>query len=297
MFGYIRPVQSELLVREYELYRAVYCGLCRYGGKHISHFTRFFLNYDFVSLALLRIAVTNETVTISKERCPYRFRKRSTMLAEDSYRLTCAAFAILLYYKTVDDINDSRGFKRIFKKMVLPFFSHIKNRVKGYDDLDKFIQARLLQLGTIEKEIGGVTSLDKVAHCFAGITEYIACYGMSEEKAQIAAQCGYHIGRYIYILDALDDIIEDNEKSTYNPLINKYGSVAEALAHTEEIKTTITDSMNAFSSVYGLNLIGDNPDRIKDYDNIIFNICDLGGKAALNRVLFSLAGYKGDIRR
>lgn len=54
MFGYIRPVESELLVKEYEFYRAVYCSLCKTGGRRVSRFSRFFLNYDFVFLALVR---------------------------------------------------------------------------------------------------------------------------------------------------------------------------------------------------------------------------------------------------
>ena len=60
MFGYIRPMKSELLVKDSELYSAVYCGLCRYGGRHISHLTRWMLNYDFVLLALLRISLSGE---------------------------------------------------------------------------------------------------------------------------------------------------------------------------------------------------------------------------------------------
>ena len=34
MFGYIRPLVGEMKVRENEMFRAVYCGLCRSMGKH-----------------------------------------------------------------------------------------------------------------------------------------------------------------------------------------------------------------------------------------------------------------------
>ncbi|HAN20816.1 MAG: hypothetical protein A2Y15_04115 [Clostridiales bacterium GWF2_36_10] len=287
MFGYIRPVQSELLVREYDLYRAVYCGLCRYGGKHLSHFTRFFLNYDFVTLALLRLSLSDERAHIGLERCPYHIKKRRTLCANGSYEFTCSAFAILLYYKVLDDINDSKGFKKLIKRMTKPFFKHLKKNAVGYAELEKYIKGQLDKLSLLEKDnkTNKDLSIDKVANCFAAITEYIASYGLEGEKKLIAAQCGYHIGRYIYIIDALDDLFEDNEKGNYNPLLNKYGSISEVMRQIEEIKTTITDSMNAFSSVYGLITIGENPDRVNDYDNIIFNICELGGKAALNKVL------------
>ncbi|MBR5746551.1 MAG: hypothetical protein IKX92_04750, partial [Clostridia bacterium] len=71
MFGYIRPRKGELLVKDSEYYSAVYCGLCRHGGKHISHLTRWLLNYDFVLLALLRIALTGEKSSVCREYCPY----------------------------------------------------------------------------------------------------------------------------------------------------------------------------------------------------------------------------------
>ena len=288
MFGYIRPVQSELLVREHELYRAVYCGLCRYGGQHISHFTRFLLNYDFVALALLRMSVVQEEAKISLKRCPYHFKKRRTLCADGSYELTSAAFAFLLYYKALDDINDSKGIKKFFKRLALPFFSHIKNRVKGYEVLESVIEKQINKLAELEKTDtpDEQFSLDRVADCFAVIVESIASYGLKDKEKVIASQCGYHIGRYIYIIDALDDIKKDSESGNYNPLLIKYGDISGVIDNIEEIKTTITDSLNAFSSVYGLNVIGE--ERDKSYDNIIFNICELGGRAALNKVLGSL---------
>ncbi len=301
MFGYIRPVQGELLVKEYELYRAAYCGICRYGGRNISHFTRFFLNYDFVALAILRIAVTGEKASVCRKRCPYRFKKRNTLEAEEAYGLTCAAFAVLLYYKVLDDIKDSnkKGIKRFLKRLTLPFFARIKKQVKDYDDLEQHIRTQLDRLNILENQSSS-GSLDETADCFASVTQYIAAYGLEGQRAVIASQCGYHIGRYVYILDALDDIDEDNKTGNFNPLIKKYGSVEEVIRNADEIETTITDSINAFSSVFGLVTVNEESSRVNDYDNIIYNICELGGRAALNRVLLSLTNSqrtKGDITK
>lgn len=284
MFGYIRPVQGELLVREYELYRAVYCGLCRYGGKHISHFTRFFLNYDFVALALLRLALTDEKPAVEKKYCPYHCRKKNTLCADGAYDLTCSAFAILLYYKALDDIKDSKGIKRFVKRLALPFFKWIKNKVKGYEALENSIKDGLFRLDRLER--AKEARLDAVADCFARITGDIASYGLEGNKKLIAFQCGYHIGRYIYLIDAYDDLFDDEKSGSYNPFLIKYGTSEEVLKHAGEIRTTITDSLNAFSSVYGLHTVeeGENSSKITAYDNILFNISELGGRAALDKV-------------
>lgn len=53
MFGYIKPVRSELKVREAEEYRAVYCGLCNELGKSFGLFAKMTLSYDFAFMAML----------------------------------------------------------------------------------------------------------------------------------------------------------------------------------------------------------------------------------------------------
>ena len=57
MFGYVKPRACELLVKEYELYKSAYCGLCIEGGREVSRLTRFLLNDDFVFLCLRHSAV------------------------------------------------------------------------------------------------------------------------------------------------------------------------------------------------------------------------------------------------
>ena len=64
MYGYIRPVERELRLRESEYYRALYCGICRAQGRQCGNISRLSLSYDSVILALLRIAVTGEHIKI-----------------------------------------------------------------------------------------------------------------------------------------------------------------------------------------------------------------------------------------
>ena len=53
MFGYVRPVRTELRVWEWERYREAYCGLCDAMGRRHGFLARMFLNYDFTFLAML----------------------------------------------------------------------------------------------------------------------------------------------------------------------------------------------------------------------------------------------------
>ncbi len=278
MFGYIRPVKGELYVKDSEFYSAVYCGLCRYGGKNISHLTRWLLNYDFVLLALLRMSLTDEAVCVQKKRCPYKLRKTSCASADASYGFVCSAFGHLTYAKLLDDIKDERGFKRFLKRLAKPIFSHISKKSDKYEGLKETVFNGISATDICEGE--KCASIDRAADGFATMMKEIAAYGLKDTKKEIAEACGYHIGRFIYIADAYDDMEDDEKSGNYNPLLLKYGSAAEANAHADEIKETLFDSLNAFSNYYAL--AAHTPQN--GIDRIIFNITELGGRRAVLRI-------------
>ncbi len=278
MFGYIRPVKDELYVKDSEFYSAVYCGLCRYGGKNISHLTRWLLNYDFVLLALLRMSLTDEKVCVEKKRCPYKLRKCKSACADESYAFVCSAFGLLTYGKLLDDINDEKGFKRFCKRIVKPIFKHIGKKSDNFEGLKEIVEQGLA--ATTDAEAQKVDSVDRAADGFATMMKRIASYGLEGEKKLIAENCGYHIGRYIYIADAFDDLESDAKSGNYNPLLLRYGSVEATLTDRKVIQETLFDSLNAFSNYYAL--AAKNP--VNNIDRLIFNITELGGRAAVKRI-------------
>lgn len=279
MFGYIRPVKSALLVKDSELYSAVYCGMCRYGGKNISHLTRWLLNYDFVLLALLRMAVYEDELCIQNKRCPYKLRKKSCVCNDKSYEFVCSAFGLLTYAKLEDDIKDEKGFKRFYKKTTKPIFTHIARKSDKFDGLKEIIDEGMEYTEMIEKE--KCSSIDKAADGFATMMKRIAAYQIEDKKKPIIESCGYHIGRFIYIADALDDVEEDVKSGNYNPLLLKYGSLDNVKAHENEIKETLYDSLNAFSNHYAL-IAHTNAGEI---DRLIYNIVELGGRSTVARII------------
>ena len=69
MFGYIRPLQGELKIREFEQFRSCYCSLCRELKDRYGITARFILNYDFVFLTML-LWEENEEYSCAKDKCP-----------------------------------------------------------------------------------------------------------------------------------------------------------------------------------------------------------------------------------
>ncbi len=279
MFGYVRPVKSELYVKDSEFYSSIYCGLCRYGGKNISHLTRWLLNYDFVLLALLRMSLTDEKVCIEKKRCPYKLKKKNCACADESYSFVCSAFGLLTYEKLLDDIKDEKGFKRFIKRISKPIFKHIGKKSDNFHGLKDIIKKGLSQLEEAERDL--CASPDRAADGFASMMKDVAAYGLEGDKKIVAENCGYHIGRFVYLIDAFDDMESDSKSGNYNPFLLKYGNLENAEANKESIIETLYDSLNAFSNYYALAV----HEPMNSIDRLIFNITELGGRNAVGRII------------
>ena len=104
MFGYVRPYKSELLVREYEQYKSVYCELCRELGKSYGWTARFTLSYDCTFYALLSLAVTEAKVTLHQGRCTVNPMKKCSFIESggEDYKKAAALSVLLTYHKLRD---------------------------------------------------------------------------------------------------------------------------------------------------------------------------------------------------
>lgn len=239
MFGYIRTDTPEMRIRENEYYRAVYCGLCRAQGKCTGQCSRMTLSYDIAFLALLRLSVSGEIPEIKHGRCiAHPFRKRAYLARCESLDYCANAAAILAYGKIADDISDERGGKKFKAKLLSPIAKSMRKKaLKKYSELDERVTVGLRELSEIEEQRLG--SVDIPADKFGDILADVLSYGVEEKNAKILKNIGKHIGRWIYIVDAVDDIDDDYKKGRFNPFICLYG---EGMLDDEKRKS-ISDSL------------------------------------------------------
>ena len=155
MFGYIRPKNAELKVRESEYYRAVYCGLC-HAMRHVTGaFSRVTLSYDFVFLAIVRMGLIGEVPAFEQKRCfVHPTRKRPTACENETLRYCAGAAALLSYGKCRDDLHDETGLRRLGAWLLLPFLAHARRRalkkIAGLSVLEEQIAACLAEIAAIE---------------------------------------------------------------------------------------------------------------------------------------------------
>ncbi len=222
MFGYVKIYKPECKFREYEYYRGVYCGVCRALGKCGGACARLTLSYDAAFLALVRMALEGEKPRFAKKRCfAHPFRRHTEALPTHAAELSARASLILTYYKNKDDRNDEKGRKRLRAKLLAPSLGRMSRRAsKGYAVLEERIRERLEALWAFEAS--PTPSLDRPAVLFGETLAEVLAFGLEGEKQTVARAVGRAVGKWVYLMDALDDRVEDLRLGRYNPVVLVY---------------------------------------------------------------------------
>ena len=229
MFGYVTINKPELKIKEYEAYKGVYCTLCKEMGKEYGVLSRFLLSYDGAFYVIYKLGLSQDKINVSNSRCSFNPCKKCMKITCESnvYKLACAITVILAYFKLVDNLHDSKIFKKLILYILYPYFSLIcKKAKKKYPDIYEIVSKGMNEQFEMEKDEN--ISLDKSAHPTAKILGELFSYGETEENKELTKQFGYQLGRVVYFLDAFDDYKNDIRTNSFNPFINleKYIDVA-----------------------------------------------------------------------
>jgi len=283
MFGYVKVNNAELKVKENELYRATYCGLCRSMGKCTGQCSRMTLNYDFVFLALVRIVLEGreEQIEFERKRCfVHPFTKRGVMKRNPVLDYSAFAAALLNYHKLVDDLADEKGKKKLVAALAKPFVKHSAKKAKkrGLEPLDRKIADGLARLAEFEKK--KEPSVDLPAELFGAILGDIMSYGLEGSRARIAYSLGEAVGAWIYIADALDDMEEDAAKGRYNPILLLYGGEIPSKESLSGISIALKNRLYAATDAF--DLMDFESESIK---NILANLLCLGMPDKIEKII------------
>ena len=221
MIGYVKIFKPELKIKDYQLYNSYYCGICKSLGSRYGLIYRNLLNYDAVFLAILIDSVNELTADVENFRCIlHPVKKKTRCINSKSIDFVSDITVFMTYKKLLDDINDENSlmarigagaFKRAYKKA--------ENEIDG---IKENIELHLNKLAVLEKDDSD--SIDETAECYGRIygtilTQNLVCEG---EILKAVDWIGYNIGRWIYIIDAYEDIEGDVNKNRYNPLLRRF---------------------------------------------------------------------------
>ena len=251
MFGYVRPWRDELKVRENRDYEALYCGVCHALGKRHGFTARMFLNYDFTFLAMLLDSAKPEPAS---RRCPARLwcRKKSCVLSA-GVDAAADAGTILSYWKLRDTVADSGFWKGLPARLLSRLLGRgYRKAAAARPEFDAQVRQCLGELQELEGE--RCPSIDRTADTFARLLTAAAPPSGDRARDRAMEQLLYHIGRWIYLVDAWDDLGEDRRSGAYNPILIRFDGRPEE--GRETMRTTLRHSLNLARSAMALLELG-----------------------------------------
>lgn len=246
VFGYVKAYIPELRVREHEFYRAVYCGLCSSMKKLLGAEATFSLSYDMVFLALCRMAITGDRYDISEKRCcmnPLRLKKRPVMEDGKELRYAASVSALLTKCKLEDDKNDEKGIKRLAASVLCAKAEKKLKKANVPKELEDAVCKKLSELYSLEASHPKTVS--EGAEIFGDLLGEIFAFGFENDVRcrRILYEIGRGCGRYIYIIDAVDDIPEDIKKGRYNVMAEGWKNLMNGNSLSDSAKSAVSDAV------------------------------------------------------
>ncbi len=212
MVGYVRPDVDELKVKELKLYRSYYCGICTALSHKYGPLSRLFLSYDATFMAIVKDAFDEKTPEFGKARCPLPpFQKKVIVKRNSAIDFGIEISQIGSKLK-LDDLK--RDEKRV-KKALAYLFNPLIGKVN--DSLFKYVKHDIDEM--FFYELSESSEPNEPAEAFGRAVMKMMLWRKMSEKAAFLL---YLIGKWVYLVDALDDLEEDLKKKNYNPYVMKY---------------------------------------------------------------------------
>ena len=251
MFGYVTVCRECMDAADYDMFTAYYCGLCAATGEQCSQLSRLGLSYDITFLAIVLSALDKSEHDVTERRCiAHPKNKRLRVINDRAVDYAANMGVLLMYLKLLDDWKDERSLKSIPGRWAL--YGGMKRARRRFPEQYEGIERQLKRLGECEKNNAHV---DEAADCFAKILEILFTpdFVTDETERKILAWFGYNIGRWIYVIDAYNDIEKDLDSGSYNPFlaeITDMGKDKKSIA--ERLSTTLTLNLDSAASAYEL---------------------------------------------
>lgn len=212
-----------MYVKDGILYKSMYCGLCKSLGGCCGQRSRFALSYDMTFLSALLHNIKNVDVKIEQKHCVLHPIIRRPIAADDELTRTVACLnAALTYYKLTDDVEDeNKG------KAARAFFRKAFRRAEAlHPQACEIVKGHMASLQKLEKE--NCASLDMAADPFGEMIADLMDYCLAEAATEHTRSLAYGIGKWVYLIDALDDYEKDIKKGNYNPFYAAFGEQKRA---------------------------------------------------------------------
>ena len=212
MFGYISINQAEMKFKDYDIYHSYYCGLCRVLKKNYGRCGQMTLSYDMTFLIILLTGLYEPDTKTETAACAAHPLKKHTVRTNELTDYAAAVNLILSYYKCKDDWEDEHKKKSYAAaKLLAPKIAAVKER---YPEKIQAVSSNLKKLSALEKQNG--LNADMIAGIFGDILAELFGFRQDEWEDSLR-KIGFFLGKFIFLMDAYEDVEKDIKTGNYNP--------------------------------------------------------------------------------
>lgn len=259
MFGYVMVNEQELKLKDYEKYKSYYCGMCNALHEYFGVTAQLSLNFDMTFLAILLDGVYEPDKEVMQNRCIIHPLKKHMQTRSEAVDYAAKMNILLTYYKMLDDWNDEK------KASGLLYSKALKGKCKSieneYQNKAEKIRQSLNKLSQYEKN--NEKNIDLVSGCFGELTSCIFRY-KEDIFANNLARMGFYLGKFIYIMDAYEDVTGDEKKGLYNP----FSDICHDNDFDDKIQELLMMMITECAKAFELLPVIDNLDILK---NILYS--------------------------
>lgn len=275
MFGYVIPDKQNMYIKDFNVFQAFYCGLCKTLGETGSQITRLCTNYDVTFYNVLIHSLANLDVKFERKLCVYNGKKKVVVSTDDLSKKMADIAVMLVYYNAEDDVTDGKK-SRILIKWRLALRK--RKAAKRLPEIDEMMKKSFSSLNALEKQ--KCDRIDRVADTFATLMRDITRSLIKTDD--VIDTFTYNLGRLVYLLDAVDDVEKDQKKNRYNPLLLNYGECTNKqdyfVKNADELSFLLKSTYNKMVGSY-------NAMNIVKYEGVLSNTVYLGIKMQMERLL------------
>lgn len=213
MFGYVIANKPELKIREFDVYQGYYCGICKSLKRQYGHIDRLTLNYDITFVSLLLSSLSFDDSNMKECRCILHPLSKHKEISDQYVDFGADMSIVLSYFKCKDDYEDEhKKSAGCFKVVLKGAYKKVKDK---YPSLVDKIEECLNESSKLEKN--NTDSIDEIANQSGKMMAEIISYENNEWKETLY-QLGFYLGKFIYIMDAYEDIEKDIKHNSFNIL-------------------------------------------------------------------------------
>lgn len=220
MFGYIKVDKSQIEPSVFALWHAFFCGICISQKEQMGFRARLLTNFDIAFFNVLFHSFLQQDVEFYDSHCITTPTKKRSIIKRDELTDKIAqANVILSYLNLMDDVLDEKSIK---KRMALFAIRRPYKKAKElFPEMDREITRHYYELTDLEKD--NCRIFDKICHPFAELSRVFAKVILGDKADVYILDLCYNLGKWVYLIDALDDLDADAAKGSYNPLIACFG--------------------------------------------------------------------------